>query len=79
MEFPTDINWTSPFPILGLLSSIFSFLFKILKILLFANSGEPDQTPHFVASDLVLHLLPMSHKKDARLIWIKIGTIQISK
>ena len=32
------------------------------------NSGEPDQTPHFVASDLDLHSLPMSHKKDARLI-----------
>ena len=27
--------------------------------------------PHFVASDLVVHCLPMSHKKNARLIWIK--------
>ena len=36
---------------------------------MFANSGEPDQTPHFVASDLVLHCLPMSHEKDdSRLI-----------
>ena len=32
------------------------------------NSGEPDQTPHFAASDLVLHCLPMSHKMDVRLI-----------
>ena len=32
---------------------------------------EPDQMPHFVASDLVLHCLLMSHKKDARLIWVK--------
>ena len=31
-----------------------------------ANSGDPDQMPHSVASDLGLHYLPMSHKKDAR-------------
>ena len=36
-----------------------------------ANSGDPDQTPHSVASDLGLHCLPMSHKKDARHIWVK--------
>ena len=26
-----------------------------------ANSIDPDQTPHFAASDLGLHCLPMSH------------------
>ena len=26
---------------------------------------------HFAASDLNLHCLPMSHKKDTRLIWVK--------
>ena len=31
-----------------------------------ANSGDTDQTPHSVASDLGLHYLTMSHKKDAR-------------
>ena len=36
-----------------------------------ANSGDPDQTPHSVVSDLGLHYLPMSHKKDARHIWVK--------
>ena len=36
-----------------------------------ANSGDPDQTPHSVASDLGLHYLPMSHKKDARHILVK--------
>ena len=36
-----------------------------------ANSGDLDQTPHSVASDLGLHYLPMSHKKDARHIWVK--------
>ena len=35
------------------------------------NSGDPDQTPHSVASDLGLHYMPMSHKKDARHIWVK--------
>ena len=32
---------------------------------------DPDQTPHFAASDLVLHCLSMPLKKDARLIWVK--------
>ena len=36
-----------------------------------ASSGDPDQTPHSVASDLGLHYLPMSHKKDTRHIWVK--------
>ena len=36
-----------------------------------ANSGDPDQTPHSVASDLGLRYLPMSHIKDARHIWVK--------
>ena len=31
--------------------------------------------PHFAVSDLVLHCLPMSHKKDTRLIWVKTGFI----
>ena len=39
-----------------------------------ANSGEPDQTPRFEASDLVWHCLPMPRKKDARLIWVKDGS-----
>ena len=36
-----------------------------------ANSGDPDKTPHSVASDLGLHYLPLSHKKDARHIGVK--------
>ena len=31
------------------------------------NTG---QTPRLAASDLGLHSLPMSHKKDARLVWV---------
>ena len=36
-----------------------------------ADSGDPGQTKHSVGSDLDLHCLPMSHKKDARHIWVK--------
>ena len=71
MYFPILINWTSPFPILGLLGvCFFSFLFKFQKKLLYTNSGEPDQTPYFAAADLVLHCLPMSYKNYSRLIWV---------
>ena len=45
-----------------------------------ANSGDPDQTPHSVASDLGLHYLlnNMSHKKDARHIWVKMQLFCLS-
>ena len=36
-----------------------------------ANSGDPDQAPHSVASDLSLRYLLMSHIKVARHIWVK--------
>ena len=36
-----------------------------------ANSGDLDQTPHSLASDLGLRYLPMSNKKDASHIWVK--------
>ena len=42
------------------------------------NSGDTDQTPHSVASDLGLHYLPMSHKKDASHIWVKNAIICLS-
>ena len=37
-----------------------------------ANRIAPDGTPRFAASHLGLFCLPMSHKKDARLIWVNI-------
>ena len=37
-----------------------------------AKSEEPDQTPHSAASDLVLHCMHMSHKKDTMLIWVNV-------
>ena len=33
-----------------------------------ANSGEPDQKPHYVASDLCLYDSHIPHKEDSRLI-----------
>ena len=37
-----------------------------------ADSVNPDQMPHSVASDLGLHSLPMSHLSDTRLKWVNL-------
>ena len=37
---------------------------------LFANSGDPDQMPHSVASDLGLHCLPITLLQVSQLQWI---------
>ena len=42
---------------------------QILKEHSVSNSGDPDQMPRPVASDLGLYCLPMSHKKEGSLIW----------
>ena len=39
----------------------------------FANSEDPDQTPHSAASDLGLHCLPISLLGVSRLQWVKEG------
>ena len=41
-------------------------------IFFIANSEDPDETPHYVASHLGLHSLTLSHLWDARLKWVKI-------
>ena len=43
-----------------------------------ANIGDPDQTPHSVASDPGLRYLPMSHIKDAGHIWVKMQLFCLS-
>ena len=40
--------------------SIVLLLFYFLWKILLANSVDPDQMPHYVASDLGLHCLPMT-------------------
>ena len=42
----------------------------VVKDILEANIAEADQTSRIAASDLVLHCLLMSHKKDNRLQWV---------
>ena len=37
---------------------------------LFANSGDPDQTPRSAASDLGLHCLPITLLGVSRLEWV---------
>ena len=55
------------------------FIFIQILIEKYASKQyDPDQTPHFVASDLGLHYLPMSHKKDARRMWIKMQLFCLS-
>ena len=38
---------------------------------LFANGGDPDQTPHYAASDLCLHCLPITLLGVSRLQWVE--------
>ena len=42
---------------------------------LFANSGDPDQTPHAVASDLGLHCLPVTSLGVSSLQWVRRRTL----
>ena len=66
---------------------MFSLLLKELTFIFYlfhfsmknmsANRIAPDGTPRLAASHLGLFCLPLSHKKDARLIWVK--TIETHK
>ena len=49
----------------------FKFLSHFSTKFLRAYRIAPDGTPHSAASHLGLYCLPMSHKKDARLIQVK--------
>ena len=59
MDSSTVICWTSPFAILGVLGHFVTFIIFLMKILV-ANNVDPDQMPHYVASDLGLHCLLMT-------------------
>ena len=66
----TVICWTSLFSLLILkchfrgVSSILLLLFYFWWKILLANNVGPDQMPHYVASELDLHCLPMT------LLWV---------
>ena len=61
-----------------MLGGIFHFIQVLIENML-ANSGDPDQTPHSVASDLGMRCLSMSLKKNARHLWVKKAIILLSK
>ena len=72
MDIPVLIIWMSPlsfFVFRGIWGNI-SFLLNFSMKFILANRIAPDGTPRFAASHLGLLCLPMSHKKDARLIWV---------
>ena len=79
MDFPIIINWMSPLSVLGVLGVIFLFLYHFLMNFLQANRIAPDGTPHSAASHLGLCCLPMSHRRDARLIRVKLLSISGGK
>ena len=66
LDLPTHISRMNPFPNLGVLDGIFA---NFDKSLYNKKPGYLDRTLRYALSDLGLHLKPMSHKKDARLIW----------
>ena len=67
MDFSILINWMSPFPVLGVSGVLFSVSFYFLYEFILANSVDVD-----AASDLGLHCLPRSKKRDSRLTWVNI-------
>ena len=69
MDFPILIKSASPLSVLGTSGVIFLFLFYFSMNIISVNRIAPDGPPHFAASHLGLFCLPMSHKKDSRLIW----------
>ena len=50
----------------SILSLLFYFLWKILV----ADNVGPDQTPHYVVSDLGLHCLPLTLLQVSRYYWV---------
>ena len=50
------------------------FLLHFSMKIISANRIAPDGMPRFAASHLGLSCLPMSHKKNARLIWVNSKT-----
>ena len=57
VDSSTGISWTSPFVILGV-PGLFCRFYSIFDRNPVSKHCRPDQTPHYVASDLGLHCLP---------------------
>ena len=71
MYFPILINRTSQISKFRAVGSYFSYYsnFKTNSCLQTAKNKIKRRV--FALSDLVFHSLPMSHKKDTKLIWVK--------
>ena len=68
MNSPTLILEDSNFDFRYVRLCDLDFLRKTVE--LFANSGDPDQTPHSAASDLGLHCLPNTLLGVSLLQWV---------
>ena len=68
VDSSTSSLWTGPFPIYKGCVVSFLLLSSFVEISEFtANSADTDHMRHSVASDQILHCLPMSHLWDTRL------------
>ena len=68
MDCPILIIWMSSFSVIGASGAIFISFFDEIHVIRKRNS--PIWEPRFAASHLGLFCLPMSHKKEPRLIWV---------
>ena len=68
MDFPYYLD-ESTFIFRGI-RSVFSFLIHFSIKIMQGNRIAPDEMTHFASSYLGLFCLPMSYKRDARLIWV---------
>ena len=69
MEFPTIINWNSPYLFKGMLGGIFHFYSNFNRKFYKQTVKTLIRCHIFAASDLGVHCLSMSHKKYSRLIF----------
>ena len=72
--FSTTTLWTCLFPTAGCLVTFYCYCFIEIPVAN-ANSVDPDQMPHSVASDLGLHCLPITLLRISRLNWVNRDTI----
>ena len=70
MELLTIIHWNSPFLFSKMFGGIFHLNSNFNRTFYKQTVEKNNQSSHSVASDLGLHCMPMSHRKDARLIWV---------
>ena len=70
MDYSTSTLWTGPFPVCGVSGWFLYSSCNVETSEFNANSADPDQMPHSVASDLGLHCLPMSLLWNATLKWV---------